>query len=66
MGTNNYVIVCYTVQIIETVTELQALKIITGDDDADKEKMRKQARNIDMRKRKSLAMLLQTLHKLGM
>ena len=53
----------FVVQIIETVNELQSLKIISGED---KEKQRKQARNIDMRKRKALAMLFQTLHKIGL
>ena len=53
----------FLVQIIETVNDLQSLKIISGED---KEKQRKQARNIDMRKRKALAMLFQTLHKIGL
>ena len=49
-------------EIIETVHQLQGLSIISGDD---KEKQRKQAKNIDLRKRKSLATLLHTLHKIG-
>lgn len=44
------------------MNELQALKIISGED---KEKQKKQARNIDMRKRKALSTLFQTLHKIG-
>ncbi|XP_067947566.1 midasin-like [Watersipora subatra] len=49
-------------EIIETTNSLQSLHIISGDD---KEKQRKQARNIDMRKRKALATLFHTLQKIG-
>jgi len=50
-------------EIIIGANELQGLAIISGED---KEKQKRQARNIDMKKRNSLSLLLKTLHRIGM
>lgn len=51
-----------TGEIIDSVTQLQGLAVIGGDDI---EKQKKQAKSIDLQKRKALAMLLKTLSSIG-